>query len=290
MDIRRVALQWLMNLAGRGASALALALALTCVGAVQAELVEQRIDHDHGGQTFRGVLVFDDARVSPQTPGPGVPGVMVVPEWWGVNDYAIDRARQLAELGYVAFVADLYGLDEAGQPRVTEDGGQAQAWAMELYGNVPLWRARASAALSVLAAQPTVDADRLGAIGFCFGGATVQHMAYAGLDLSAVVSFHGTPMVADEAELANTDAAVMILHGADDPFDPLDKLRVAVDALEASDVDYQVNLYGHAVHSFSNPAADGSFHPGAQHSPTAEPRAWSAMRRWLREHLVDAMN
>ncbi|MEM8781315.1 MAG: dienelactone hydrolase family protein, partial [Planctomycetota bacterium] len=214
-------------------------------------------------------------------------GVMVVPEWWGVNDYAHGRARQLAELGYVAFVADLYGLDGNGQVKVTESGEQAQAWASALYGDVPTWRRRLNASLSVLAVQPTVESSRLGAIGFCFGGASVLQLAYSGADVDAVVSFHGSPIVPTEAELANTKAAILIAHGGDDPFDPLDELVELIEALEPSEVDYQVGLYGHARHSFTNPAADGSFHPGAVHSPTAEPRAWSAMRRWLREHFAN---
>ncbi len=253
--------------------------------AATAELVKQRVEYAHDGVTFRGYLVYDDAEVSSESPAPGV---LVVPAWWGLDDYAMDRADQLAELGYVAFAADMYGLDGEGNVRVTTEGGQAQQWAMALYGDVPLWRARAEAALGVLAAQPVVDSSKLGATGFCFGGATAQQLAYAGADLDAVVSFHGTPIVPTEAERAACKAAVLICHGAADPFDPLDKLRVAVDALEDSEIDYQVVLYGHAVHSFTNPAADGSFHPGAKHSPTAEPRAWAAMRRWFREHFAAA--
>lgn len=253
-----------------------------CVSA-RAELVELRLEYELDGTAFRGTLVYDDTQVSSEKPAPGV---MVVPEWWGVNDYAHDRARQLAALGYVAFAADLYGLDEGGQVKVTESGEQASAWAMALYGDVPTWRARLKASLSVLSAQPTVQADKLGAIGFCFGGASVLQLAYSGADVDAVVSFHGTPIVPTEQELQNTRAAILVAHGGDDPFDPLDKLVALINALEPSDVDYQVNLYGHARHSFTNPEADGSFNPGAIYSASAEPRAWSAMRRWLREHFA----
>ncbi len=250
-----------------------------------AELVELRLEYELDNTTFRGTLVYDDTQVSSDRPAPGV---MVVPEWWGLNDYAHDRARQLARLGYVALAADLYGLNEDGKVRVTTDGQQAQTWASALYGDVPQWRARLNAALSVLSAQPTVDASRLAAIGFCFGGASVQQLAYSGADLDAVVSFHGTPVVPTDEEKAATRAAILIAHGAADPFDPLDSFIELVEALEQSDIDYQANLYGHAVHSFTNPAADGSFSPGAKHSPTAEPRAWADMRRWLREHFADA--
>ncbi|MEM7578135.1 MAG: dienelactone hydrolase family protein [Planctomycetota bacterium] len=257
---------------------------LTAISA-SAELVELRLEYELDGTSFRGTLVYDDTLVSSEKPAPGV---MVVPEWWGLNDYAHTRARQLAELGYAAFAADLYGLDENGKVKVTDSGEQAAAWAQALYGDVPTWRARLNASLSVLSAQPTVQADKLGAIGFCFGGASVLQLAYSGADVDAVVSFHGTPVVPTEQELSNTRAAILIAHGGDDPFDPLRKLVDLIEALEPSDVDYQVNLYGHARHSFTNPNADGSFNPGAIYSETAEPRAWAAMRRWLREHFVDA--
>ncbi len=249
-----------------------------------AELVRQQIDYSHDELPCRGYLVYDSEQVTVDQPAPGV---LVVPEWWGLNDYAKARADQLAELGYVAFAADMYGLEDDGSPRVTTEGSQASAWARELYDDVTTWRARGQAALSVLAAQPTVDSTKLGAIGFCFGGATVQQLAYGGADLSAVVSFHGSPVVPAQDELDDIQAAVLICHGAADPFDPLDKLRKAVDALELSEVDYEVALYGHAVHSFTNPEADGSFHPGAKYSETAEPRAWGAMKRWLREHFAE---
>lgn len=263
---------------------IAWAVCLLGVSAASAELVELRLEYELDGTTFRGTLVYDDTRVSADQPAPGV---MVIPEWWGLNDYAHDRARQLAELGYVAFAADLYGLDENGQLRVTESGEQAQAWAMALYGDVPTWRARLNAALSVLSAQPTVDASKLAAMGFCFGGASSLQLAYSGADVDAVVSFHGTPVVPTEIEAANVKAAILVAHGTDDPFDPVADVVTMIEALEASDIDFQVALYGHARHSFTNPAADGSFHPGAIYSETAEPRAWSAMRRWLREHFSE---
>jgi dienelactone hydrolase len=247
-----------------------------------AEIVEQRLEYELDGTTFRGTLVYDDTQVSSEKPAPGV---MVVPEWWGLNDFAHTKARELADLGYVAFAADLYGLDENGQVMVTESGEQASAWASALYGDPATWRARLNAALSVLAAQPTVRADKLGAIGFCFGGASVLQLAYSGADVDAVVSFHGSPVMPQAGDLEATQAAILIAHGADDPLDPVEKITALIEALEPSAVDYQVVVYGHARHSFTNPAADGSFHEGVVYSETAATRAWSAMRRWLREHF-----
>ena len=258
---------------------LAAVFMLTAVPA-SAELVRHMIDYEHQGTPLRGYLVYDDAKVSNDAPAPGI---LVVHEWWGLNDYTKSRADQLAGLGYVAFAADMFGLDDEGHAKITTKGAQAQAWADTMYTDIPAWRARAQAALAVLAAQPAVDSQHLGAIGFCFGGSTVQQLAYSGADVQAVVSFHGSAIAPSKEDAQQTKAAVLIAHGAADPFAPLDDVRAMLDALEQSDIDYQVNLYGHALHSFTNPASDGSFHPGAKHNPTAEPRAWSAMKRWFRE-------
>ena len=243
-----------------------------------AELVTQWIDYDHDGVALRGYLVYDDAQVSAGSPAPGV---LVIHEWWGLNAYAKSRAEQLAGLGYVAFAADMYGVDETGEPKVTEDGAQASAWSSALYTDRPAFRARAAAALGVLRAQDVTDSDRLAAMGYCFGGTASAELAYSGADLDAVVSFHGSLNPPDEEDLPGIRASILICHGSADPLYPNAKLIEVLDQLEAGGADYRADLYGGAVHSFTNPKADGTFHPGVKYDADADAQSWAAMQAWF---------
>ena len=166
----------------RSALAAALILGIAIAGtAAQAAVKTKTIEYKDADATLKGVLAWDDA-VSGKRPG-----VLVVHEWWGLNDHAKSRAVALAEAGYVAFALDMYGDD-----KVTSHGDQAGAWMKQITANVDAWRSRASAGLAVLKSQPQADAGKVAAIGYCFGGATVMQMAYAGSDVKAVVSFHGS--------------------------------------------------------------------------------------------------
>src|SRR6478609_10513673 len=167
-------------------------LFLATTAALRAVLVTESVAYQHDGVKLVGYLAYDSARVAPHRPGAGV---LVVPEWWGLTDYAKSRANQLAELGFVAFVADMYG-----DGQTTEDPKKAGELAGQFYGK-PLMAERASAGLQVLIDTGLVDA-RLAAIGYCFGGSTVQALAYSGAPLKGVVSFHGSliPVPADAAQ------------------------------------------------------------------------------------------
>ena len=172
--------------------------------AAPAAIVTDTITYEQGGTRFKGFLAYNDAATGKR------PGVLVVHEWWGLNDYAKSRTRQLAEMGYVAFAADMYG-DGA----VAKDRKEAGALSSRVKsGN--LLRPRARTAYDVLAANRRVDPKRIAAMGYCFGGTTVLELAYAGADLRGIVSFHGsltTPKSADHPR-----AKFLVLHGADDPF------------------------------------------------------------------------
>jgi dienelactone hydrolase len=158
---------------------------------------------------MRGFLAYDDSLKSKR------PGVLVVHEWWGLNDFARERALKLAGLGYVALAADMYG-----GGATTRDREEAGKLAGALLKNPDLLRARAQAALKVLAADPRVDPNRLAAIGFCFGGTTVLELAYSGADLAGVVSFHGGLPRPQPGDLKGLKAKILVLHGADDPLVP----------------------------------------------------------------------
>jgi len=197
----------------------------------------------------------------------------------GLGDFAMARARRLAELGYVALAADMFGdRRQARNLREVADlvGG--------LRNEPQTLRARGRAALATLAALPQVDANRLAAIGFCFGGSVVLELARDGADLAAVVSFHGVLATKTPAVSGNVKARVLVCTGADDPLAPPDQVRVFEDEMRAAEVrDWQVISYGNTLHGFTNPAADGSMMRTALYSEQADRRSWAAMRGLLEE-------
>ena len=156
-----------------------LAAVLLCQAA-RAEVKTETILYKHGDQTFKGVIAYDDAAKGKR------PGVLVVHEWWGLNDYARKRAEQLAGMGYVAFACDMYG-----DGKTTEHPKEAGEMAGMVRKNLKDWLGRAEAGLKVLRDHPQTDGTRLAAIGYCFGGSTALQLAYVGADLKAVVTFHG---------------------------------------------------------------------------------------------------
>jgi dienelactone hydrolase len=190
------------------------------VGEALAEVRTKIIEYKDGEATLKGMLAWDDATSGKR------PGVLVVHEWWGLNDYAKYRAKRLAEEGYIAFALDMYGDD-----KVTKHAEEAGAWAKQVAGNIEGWRARANRGLEVLKEQPQVDASNVAAIGYCFGGSTVMQMAYAGSDVKAVVSFHGSLPPAGE-EVTSIKPRVLVAHGRDDGFIPAERVIAFQDALD----------------------------------------------------------
>jgi dienelactone hydrolase len=204
--------------------------------------------------------------------------VLVVHEWWGLNEYAKKRVRQLAELGYVAFAADMYG-----EARQTDDPAKAQSWSGHLRGDVPSWRGRARKGLQVLRRQQVTAKDRLAAIGYCFGGSTVLHLAYTDAPVEAVVSFHGSfPKPGEDADV---EASVLVCHGAADPFAKPSKIRAWQQRMDELGADWHMTTYGGARHSFTNPDADDHGVDGVGHHETAARRAWWHMRGFLQRQL-----
>jgi dienelactone hydrolase len=234
------------------------------------------VAYAHEGVKLEGWLAYDEKLAA----GAKLPGVLVIPEWWGVNDYVKSRARQLAELGYVAFVADMFG---AGI--VTTDAKQAAQLAGQFYGK-PLMAARARAGLDQLHAQPSVDPARVAAIGYCFGGATAQALAYSGAPLAGIVSFHGSLIPATAETAAKNRAKFLICHGAVDPFIAPDAITAFVKSLDETKIDYQFISYAGAVHAFSNPAADqlgpANGLPIRYHA-AADRRSWQHMKDFFAE-------
>jgi dienelactone hydrolase len=200
-------------------------LALPAAAAVTTETVSYRID----GTEHVGYLAYDDAVQGSR------PGILIIHEWWGLNEYIEWRTRQLAELGYVAFAADMYG-----GGRDTGDPIKAEAWSKEAG---PHLRPRARAALQQLMEHPRVDSLRLGAIGFCFGGTSALQLAYDGAEIQGAVSFHGhLPLPAEDDEIYTS---ILVLHGSADPFVPPEDVAAWEKAMnERPYLDWHLVAYG----------------------------------------------
>lgn len=244
--------------------------------AASAKIVTQPVAYEHEGVKLEGVLAFDEQK----TAAGKLPGVLIIPEWWGVNDYVRSRAKQIAELGYVAFVADMYG---AGV--VTTDPKKASELASPFYGK-PLMAERARAGLDQLINQPSVDASRVAAIGYCFGGAATQVLAYSGAPLAGIVSFHGSLIPASTEAAGKNQARILICHGAVDPFIKKSDIDAFLKSMDEGKFDYQFVSYAQAVHAFTNPGADRAAATGLQgvgYHAAADRRSWAHMKLFLEE-------
>lgn len=244
---------------------------------LNAKIVTKPVAYEHAGTKLEGYLAYDDAKV---TPGAKAAGVLVVPEWWGLNDYTKTRVRQLAELGYVAFGTDMYGAGVA-----TEDPKKAGELAGQFYGK-PLMAERAQAALDQLLGTGLVDGARVAAIGYCFGGSTVQALAYSGAPLAGIVSFHGglIPVPADAA--AKNKAKILVCHGAVDTLVKPEDVAAFQQAMNAGKFDYQFVSYAGAVHAFTNPGADAiakATKLPVAYNAAADRRSWALMRSFFGE-------
>lgn len=243
---------------------------LFALSSALAEVRTERIEYEQAGVKLQGFLAWDDSVDGKR------PGVLVIHEWWGLNDYARKRASQLAELGYAAFALDMYG-----DGRATKHPDQASAWMKEVQENVAQWVSRAEAGLQVLREQPMVDAQRLAAIGYCFGGATVMQMAYAGLDLDVVASFHGSlPPVPADARPKEIEARILVAHGNADPFVPPEKVAAFQQALESAGADWTMMAFGGVKHSFTNPAAASYGIDALEYDERADKQSWQ-MLLWM---------
>lgn len=254
------------------AIAAALAAAILATGtAAQATVKTKTIEYREGGATLKGVLAWDDSASGKR------PGILVVHEWWGLNDYAKGRAVRLAEEGYVAFALDMYGDD-----RVTTHGRQAGEWMNQIAANIDAWRSRADAGLKVLRSQPQVDAGRVAAIGYCFGGATVMQMAYGGSDVKAVVSFHGSLPPAPD-DVTSIKPRVLVAHGRDDAFIPAEQIAAFQAGLDRLGASWEMTIYSGTRHGFTNPDAGSYGIDNLAYSKIADEHSWAAMMRLFGE-------
>ena len=220
-------------------------LALVITAPAFAAIKEMPLTYNDGETTMKGFVVYDTAKKGKR------PGIVMVPEWWGITKHMHDEAHRLAQQGYTAFIADMYG-----DGKTADNPNDAGALSGSVMKNPQVMEARFNAAREQLAKQPTVDPARIGAVGYCFGGAVVLNMARAGADLDGVVGFHAslglnTPAPAPGA----VKAKILVLNGADDPFVKKEEYATLKADMDAAGADYRVIEYPGAVHAFTNPEA-----------------------------------
>jgi len=248
------------------------ALLLAGASVATAEVRTKVVEYKHGDAVLEGYLAWDDAIKGKR------PGVLVVHEWTGLGSYAKMRAEKLAGLGYVAFAIDIYG--KGIRPKTPQEAG-AQAGIYK--SDRQLMRARALAGLNVLLGNEMCDTKRVAAIGYCFGGTTVLEIARSGADIAGVVSFHGALDTPNPGDAKNIKCKVLALHGGDDPYVPRKDVEAFEDEMRAGGVDWQLNAYSGAVHSFTNPEAGDDNSKGAAYNAKADRRSWDAMKLFFAE-------
>jgi len=209
-----------------------------------ADIRTETVTYTAGGATLVSYLAWDASRQGPR------PGIVVFGEWWGLNDYQKRRARQLAELGYVALAADMYG-----DGTTAADATEAGTLMNGLFADMGATSAKVRAAVEQLARRPEVDASRLGAMGYCLGGALSLHAARLGLDLRGVASFHGSLGKTHPAQKGDVKAKVLVCHGEDDSFVSAEEQAGFRQEMDDLGVDYRFIAYPGAKHGFTNPDA-----------------------------------
>jgi dienelactone hydrolase len=242
------------------------------VAVARAEVIEKRVEYKEGSTRLVGFLYGDDSQKTK------LPGVIVFSDWMGVGTFAKDRARELAALGYRAFVADVYG-----EGKQAKDQTEAGALATTFKSDRPLMRKRARAALDTLLTTAPVEPSKVAAIGFCFGGTVSLELARDGAPLAGVVSFHGGLDTPDPALAKNIKGKLLVLHGADDPLVPEQEVAAFEGEMRDAGVDWQLVKYSRSVHAFTNPQAGLDPKKGIAYNELTAKRAYQAMRDFFTE-------
>lgn len=243
---------------------------------VFAKITVEKIDYKDSETLLEGAIVFDKTKVKKNKK---LPAVIVVHDWLGVGDYVMMRAKQLAELGYVAFVADIYG--KGVRPKDTKEAGETASKLKA--GDRKAMRSRVLAAHDFLKTKPYVNSDKISAMGYCFGGTVALEAARMGLPLAGVISFHGglSAVSPDDANKINTK--LLILHGAIDPFVPAAEVATFQKELNDAGKNYEFVSYSGAVHAFTLKGAGNDIKQGAAYNEQADRRSFVAMKDFLAE-------
>lgn len=234
---------------------------------------ERYIEYQHNGTVLEAYMAWNDALGGPR------PGVLVSHAWGGRGELECDKATQLAELGYCGFALDLYGKGVQGSG--PEENSKLMTPFLEDRG---MLQDRMSVALATLRAQQEVDASRVAAIGYCFGGLCVLDLARTGADMGGVVSLHGLFNAPGNTDGQRIKAKILALHGHDDPMVPVEAVQALEQELSAAGADWQIHVYGGTQHAFSNPAAN-SPEMGTVYNAEADRRSWRSTVDFLGDIL-----
>ena len=251
-------------------------LALSYVLAVRGQIHTATVEYKDGDTVLEGYLAYEQAHTQK-------PGVLIVHQWKGLGDNEKKRAEMLAKLGYVAFAVDIYGKGIRPQ-----DPQAAAAEAGKYKQNRALLRQRVRAGLIALQTRKVADPNYIAAIGYCFGGAVAQALAFSGAPLAGIVSFHGSLIAPSAAAAAKTKARLLICHGAVDPFISKDEIEAFKQAVDTAKLDYQFISYAGAIHAFTNPKADEvakdqGMVGGIGYNAAADRRSWAQMQGFFAE-------
>ena len=239
-----------------------------------AALMSRVVEYEASGVPLQGYMAWDNAVKGKR------PGVMVVHEWWGHNQHARNAADRLARAGYVAFALDMFG-----KGKLATHPDSAQAFVAQAMQDATAIPDRFHAALAQLKTDEHVDASRIGAIGYCFGGAVVLGMARAGEDLKAVGTFHGALATQHPAEPGRVKAKLLVMTGAADPMIPADAVAAFEKEMTAAGASLRILRYPGAKHSFTNPNADKSGVPGLSYNAEADKKSWAELIKFFKKEL-----
>ena len=235
-------------------------------------MTAETVTYSDAGVTLKGFLAYNDKVTGKR------PGVLVMPEAFGLGKNAKARAQRLAKLGYVTL-----GGDPFGDGREFTDLQEAIKVAGALAADPAKFRARARAGIDKLASLPQVDSSRLAAIGYCMGGTFALELARDGAPLRGVVSFHGRLQTQRPAVAGQVKAKILVCHGSDDPMIQTAQVNGFIDEMTLARADWEMISYGNTVHSFTNPDADGTMMPGIKFNAQSDARSWLAMKNFFEE-------
>lgn len=232
----------------------------------------QTLIYKHDKAALEGYLAYDGATHGKR------PGVLIAPTWWGINHQIRRRATALAQMGYAVLALDMYG-----DGKQAANAAQAKVLSAPFWNDRQLLRERAMAGVDALRQVHVADSRCLAAIGYCFGGMTVLELARAQAPLIGVVSFHGMLDTPKPQETPPLKTKILALHGADDPSVPLDQVRTFQEEMTRIKADWQMIIYGGAVHGFTNPEAGSDKSTGIAYDEPADKRSWQAMKDFFAE-------
>ena len=237
-----------------------------------AKIKTETIEYKDGDVILKGFLAYNTNSTAKS------PAVLIVHEWWGLNDYPKMRAQQLAELGYVAFAVDMYG-----DGKVAASNDEAGKLAGGIRGDIPKLRNRINIALAWLKQNPHVNPNKIAAIGYCFGGTVALELARSGADIKGVVIFHGGLNTPNPADTKDVKAKILVCTGGDDKSVQEKDISAFQKEMNDAKVDWQVNIYSGAVHAFTNPKSGNNPAIGVAYNEKADKRSFEAMKQFFHE-------